>query len=93
MTNPDDNPNAEILSEFVTESRETLEKVEPLIIDLEGGVALAAKPLPSYSGVFIRSKAQPRSSTLTTPRLWLTPLSRYSTFIGGALQSSPHTWI
>jgi two-component system chemotaxis sensor kinase CheA len=31
------NQNAEILSEFVMESRETLDKVEPLVTELEGG--------------------------------------------------------
>lgn len=37
MLSGGDNQNAEILIEFVTESRETLEKVEPLIIELEQG--------------------------------------------------------
>jgi two-component system, chemotaxis family, sensor kinase CheA len=34
-----DNQNAEILAEFITESRETLEKVEPLVIELEQSCA------------------------------------------------------
>lgn len=37
MAGLEENPNAEILLEFVTESRETLERVEPLVIELEQG--------------------------------------------------------
>lgn len=37
MANNEENPNAEILAEFVAESRETLERVEPLVIELEQG--------------------------------------------------------
>lgn len=37
MPSGEDNPNAEILQEFVAESRETIERVEPLVIELEQG--------------------------------------------------------
>lgn len=37
MVRLDDNLNAEILTEFVAESREMLERVEPLVIELERG--------------------------------------------------------